>query len=165
MLTNEQKRQEIEKIAKANGSPGRPTARMIAETVMADPDHPLRPDFTDNPKEAALKCWVAEARRLLNIVYFSVKVEQVSSGPLRFISGIQSSPAYVRDPEKVAGEEGYSSVTLLAKKPKQIREEALRQKAVTIATFVRNGRLLALQWDLVDHFEEVLSSIFKGEGV
>lgn len=98
---------------------GRVTADNVVKAA-SDPVHPWHNRFDWNDATAAQHHRLDQARMLIRSIHYRTRTE----------SRVLSSPAYVRDPDAMPHEQGYSSVVSL-------RSDAERARAVVFAEVSR----------------------------
>lgn len=158
MPNNEEKRLAIEKIAKEHGAPGKPQPQWVVDAAR-DKDHILHNEFDWNDKDAANKHRLDQARKLISIIWLDIRSSTVTFGVPKYLSSLGKARAFVEDPDKPEGDQGYISTTHLGKHPESSKR-ALEARAKIIETLVNSGRILAAQLKQGEYFEKLLQDIF-----
>lgn len=135
----------IQKIADKHGG------RITPDLVVADAKNknsPLHGEFEWDVRKAAQAHWIDQARALIASVTVIVRTTTVDV----------RSPAYVRDPNRSAGEQGYISVDNLRSDSDAARS-ALVSEFTRVGDLLRRARILARALEMEDQVERLVRGV------
>lgn len=125
--------------------------RLTPDRVLEDArraDSPLHGLFEWDVEKAAARYWLDRSREIIRHVKVVIHTETT----------IIKVPRYVRDPDLVAGDQGYVSLRSLRDDPLLARR-ALREEFERLTGYLRRARGLAVAVDLTDEVDELLARV------
>lgn len=140
--------QRVRELAAEHG--GRLDSGIILEEAKKT-DSPLHGYITWNKTKAAEKCWHREANQIIKMVRVRVTTETHQ----------YKVPAFIRDPERPAGEKGFVEASRIAS-DEDIAREALLSEFGRAASAMRRARAYAAMFqmaDTVDQFTQELDAV------
>jgi hypothetical protein len=145
MLSPEEKRSEIEKIAQQHGGIASPEALVEAAR---DPEHPLHVCFNWDDASEAHRARLSRARALIREVRIHIRIEN------RTVSSI----CYVRSPNAGPREQGYGAIVSVAREEKDAKT-VLETEIGRVQSAIDRARLIADSLGLTDLFEARLAAM------
>ena len=145
MLSLEEKRSEIEKIAQQHG--GIPSPEALVEAAR-DPGHPLHVCFNWDDASEAHRARLSRARALIREVRVHIRVEN------RTITSV----SYVRSPDAGPREQGYALITNITKEEKDAKS-VVEMELGRVQSMIDRARGIAESLGLTEMFETRLAAM------
>lgn len=111
-------------------------------------DSPLHGEFTWDKDQAAQKQWLYEARQLIRSVKLVITTETKTI----------STVAYVRDPSKESGDQGYVSVEKV-RNDEELSREALIMEFKRARSALDRAQKLAIAFNLENKVEQIRNDL------
>ena len=147
ILTQEEKAAALQAIASAND--GILEVDAVWQSARSE-NHPLHNYYEWDVEKAAVEHWRETSRRIIQSCKVTIVHEDV----------VIKCPVFVRDPKTPAGEQGYASTDLVARKHAD-SAAVLQEELYRIKTLVERGRILAAHFGMSKRFESDLKEIIR----